>query len=61
MYTSNLLLHCKYEVYFNYTFGDILTSKVCKFMTIIETCLDLYVSSIESIKNLVMKYTSNIL
>ena len=35
-YTSNILLYSKYEVYFKYTFGDILTCTVCKFMKIIQ-------------------------
>ena len=29
-------MYSKYEVYFKYNFGDILTSKVCKFMKRIE-------------------------
>ena len=31
LYTSDILLYFRYEVYFKYTFGDILTSKACDF------------------------------
>ena len=44
--TSNILLYSNYEVYFKYTSGDILTSKVCNFMKITENNLHLYVSSL---------------
>ena len=61
-YSSNILLYSKYEVYFKYTFRDILTSKVCKFMKIIEKYFKVCMFQVysESIKNLLMKYTSNI-